>query len=102
MNLTPLRCRIHTITTPPGDIAALAERLDGVLIVMRAHERHRRRAWYAVEDGQAGQGRSGAPVAAGAGDLNPLSRGALPGFGQGGQYLVPVGGQAEVRPSEPS
>jgi hypothetical protein len=41
-------------------------------------------------------------VAARAGDFNPLTGGAPPGFGQDRQHLSPVGGQAEVGPSEPS
>jgi hypothetical protein len=41
-------------------------------------------------------------VAARAGEFNPLTGGALPGFGQDGHHLGPVGGQAEVGPSEPS
>jgi hypothetical protein len=90
------------LAVPPGDIAALPERLDGMLIVMRAHERDGRGRGYAIKDGQAGQGGAGAPVAPRAGDFNPLTGGALPGFGQDRQHLGPVGGQAEVGPSEPS
>ncbi len=86
---------------PSGDITALAERLDRAPIVMCAHERHGRRAGYAVDDGQAGQGGAGAPVAARAGDLNPLSGGAPPCLHQRGQDLVPVGRKAEIGPSEP-
>jgi len=87
---------------PPGDITALPERLDGMLIVMRTHERHGRGGRHPIEDGQTGQGGAGAPVAALTGDFNPLTGGALPGFGQDGQHLGPVGGQAEVGPSEPA
>jgi len=87
---------------PPGDITALPERLDGMPIVMRTHERHGRGGRHTVKDGETGQGGAGAPVAAGAGDFNPLTGGALPGFGQDRQHLGPVGGQAEVGPSEPS
>jgi len=72
-----------------------------MLIVMRAHERHGRGAGHAIKDGQARQRGAGAPAAARAGDFNPLTGGALPGFGQDGQHLGPIGGQAEVRPSEP-
>jgi hypothetical protein len=72
-----------------------------MLIVMRAHEGHGRGAGHAIKDGQAGQSGAGAPVAACAGDFNPLAGGALPGFGQDRQHLGPVGGQAEVGPSEP-
>jgi hypothetical protein len=87
---------------PPGDIAALPGRLDRALVVVCAHERHSRRTGYAVDDGQARQGGSGAPAATRAGNLNSLSRGAPPGFRQRGQYLIPVGGEAEIGPSEPS
>ena len=87
---------------PPGDIAALPERLDGMLIVMRTHERHSRGGRHPIKDGKTGQGGAGAPVAAGAGDFNPLTGSALPGFGQDRQHLGLVGGQAEVGPSKPS
>src|ERR1700677_3654780 len=87
---------------PPSDITSLLERLDGVRIVMLTHERDRRGVGHAIEDGQAGQGRPGAPATTGAGDLNPLCRGALPGFGQSGQHVCLDRGQAEVRPPEPS
>jgi hypothetical protein len=73
-----------------------------MLIVVLAHERDRGRGGHAIEDGQAGKGCSGTPVAASAGDLNPLRHGALPGFGQREQCGGRVGGQAEVRPAEPS
>jgi len=43
-----------------------------------AHERDRRCGRHAIEDGQAGKGRSGTPVATSAADLNSLRRGALP------------------------
>ena len=87
---------------PPGDITALPERLDGMLIVMRTHERHGRGGRHPIEDGQTGQGGAGASVAARAGDFNSLTGGALPGFGQDRQHFSPVGGQPEVGPSEPS
>ena len=87
---------------PSGDITALPKRLDGMLIVVRAHERHGGGGRHPIKDGQAGQGGAGAPAAASTGDFNPVAGGALPGFGQDRQHLGPVGGQAEVGPSEPS
>src|SRR6266516_5672646 len=87
---------------PPGDIAALAGRLDRVRVVVLAHERDGLVARDAIEDGQAGQGGAGASVAARAGDLDPFGRGALPGFGQRGEYLGLDGRQPEVRPPEPA
>src|SRR6266516_3733862 len=72
---------------PPGDVAALAGRLDRVRVVVLAHERDGLGARDAVEDGQAGQGGASASVAARASDLDPFGRGALPGFGQGGEHL---------------
>jgi hypothetical protein len=87
---------------PPSDVAELCGCLDGMLIVVLAHERDRRCGGHTVEDGQAGKGCPGAPVPASAGDLNSICRGTLPGFGQSGQYGRGFGGQPEVGPAEPS
>src|SRR5258705_7395768 len=87
---------------PAGDIAALTGRLDRVRVVVLAHERDGLGARDAVEDGQAGQGGTGASVAACAGDLDPFGRGALPGLGQRGEYLGLDGRQPEVRTPEPA
>ena len=56
----------------------------------------------AVEDGQAGQCGAGASVAALASDLHSFGRGALPGFGQRGQYVGFPGRQPEIRPPDPA
>ena len=71
-------------------------------VIVLTDESHGLRARNAVEDGQAGQGGAGAAVAARAGDLHPSGRGSLPGFGQRGQRVRIVGGQAEVRPPDPA
>ncbi len=68
---------------------------------MLTHERDRPGVRYAIEYGQAGKRGAGAPPAAGAGDLHPFSRRALPGFGQGGQDIGLIGGQAEIWPAKP-
>jgi len=73
-----------------------------MLIVVLAHERDRHCGGHTVEDGQAGKGCPGAPVAASAGDLISICRGTLPGFGQNGQCRRGFGGQPEVGPAEPS
>jgi hypothetical protein len=87
---------------PSGDISALPECLDGMPVVMLAHKRDGPGAGYAIEDGQAGKGRAGTPLAASAGDLYSFRCCALPRFGQRGQDVGPIGGQAEIRPAKPS
>jgi hypothetical protein len=87
---------------PPSDVAELCGCLDGMPIVVLAHERDRCCGGHTVEDGQAGERCPGAPVAASAGDLNSFSRGTLPGFCQSRQHRRGYGGQPEVRPAEPS
>ena len=78
------------------------ERLDGTRMVVLTHERDGHEVGHAVQDGQAGQGGTGAAATAGASDLHPLGPGTLPGFGQSRQYFCLDGGQPEVRPPEPS
>ena len=86
---------------PTGDISALPEGLDGTPIVMLAHERDGSAAGYAIEDSQAGERGAGASSAASAGDLHPFGHRALPGFGQRGQDVDLIGGQAEIWPAKP-
>ena len=74
-------------TMPPGYVAPLPERLDGTGVVMLTHERDGHEVGHAVQDGQAGQGGTGAAATAGASDLHPLGPGTLPGFGQSRQYF---------------
>jgi len=66
-----------------------------------AHIADRLGAWHAVDDGQAGQGGSGASAPSGAGELDPLGGGATPGFGEQGQHAFLIGWQPEVRPAQP-
>jgi hypothetical protein len=87
---------------PSGDIPALPECLDGMPVVMLAHERDGPGAGYTIEDGQAGKGGASTPSAASAGDLYSFNRCALPGFGQRGQDVGPIGGQLKIWPAKPS
>ncbi len=68
---------------------------------MFTHERDGSGAGYAIEDGQAGERGAGASSTASAGDLHPFGRCALPGFGQRGQDIGLIGGQAEIWPAKP-
>lgn len=121
----PLRCHIHgyrsksvdsfelaalvavavaaeSSPAPSGDISALPECLDGMPVVMLAHERNGPGAGYTIEDGQTGQGGASTPSATSAGDLYSFNRCALPGFGQRGQDVGPIGGQPKIWPAKPS
>src|SRR2546421_4141722 len=71
-------------------------------VIVLTDERDGLAAGDAVEDGQAGQGGAGTSVAAPAGDLHSFGRGALPGFGQRGQYVGFAGRQPEIRPPDPA
>jgi hypothetical protein len=70
-------------------------------VVMLADEGDGLGTGHAIQDGQAGQRCSGTPAPSGAAELDPLSLGSSPRLGQGGHNLVPVSGQAEVRPPQP-
>src|ERR1700730_11385751 len=87
---------------PTGDISALPGRLDGMRVVVLADERDRLGCRNTIEDGHAGKGGASASPATSAGDLHPFGRRALPGFGQRGQDVGPIGGQAGTWPAKPS
>jgi hypothetical protein len=46
---------------PSGDISALPECLDGMPVIMLAHECRSPGTGYTIEDGQAGKGGAGTP-----------------------------------------
>jgi hypothetical protein len=92
---------VESSPAPSGDVSALPECLDGMPVVMLAHERDGPGAGYTIEDGQAGKGGAGTPSAASAGDLYSFNRCALPGFGQRGQDVGLIGGQPKIRPAKP-
>ena len=89
------------VPAPPSDVATLPECLDGMPVVMRAHERDCSGCGNTIEDGHAGKGGAGAPATACAGNLHPLSRRALPSLRQRGQDVGPIGRQTEIWPAKP-
>jgi len=60
-----------------GDVAALPGRLHGLCRVVLADVGDRLAAWQSVQDGEAGQCRTGSPVSAGAGDLDTFGTSAI-------------------------
>ena len=57
---------------------------------------------YSIEHGEAGQGRAGASVSAGTGDLDAFGLGAFPCLAQSVDGCCAVGRQPEVGPAKPS
>src|SRR6185312_11285768 len=80
---------------------ALPGRLHRPRVVVPAHIRQGICGRYTVEDGQAGQRRSGAASSSGAGHLDSLGRGPLPQIDESLPRLNRISGEPPVRPPQP-
>src|SRR3954470_10479313 len=85
-----------------ADEPPLPWRLHRARVVALPEVAHRLRRRYPVEDRETGQGGSGAPTPAVAGDLDPLILGATQAFEQNLAEVRRVGRQPEVRPPDPA
>lgn len=84
------------------DEAALPGCLNGAWRIMLADVGDRLTVGYPIEHGEAGQGRAGASVSAGTGDLDAFGLGACPCLAQRVGGCCAVGWQPEVGPAKPS
>ena len=84
-----------------GNVTLLPGCLDGVRVVVLPDEGDGLCGWQSVDNREAGQGGSGSPAAAAAGNLHAFGPGPFPRFGQGLLGVRVVGRQPEIRPAHP-